>query len=891
MSILTDRNVSANRVRAIVLTPMSDTLRNHLVTLCYLDMGVAMAKLLGEDDANWTTLAVWPSFTVGATIRASDDPTGLKRMLHLAKSDPVGLARNQATRRVLRGRTQEGGMVLNRSLAAGNRGVFYEIGLCWADFLATFANGPLSDDDTTTEFAKFQVRVDNIGTAPGKLWPDTGRENLKKAFAAYIAAKDADTPKARAELILLGNIWIGLHEQARLQGWLDLSMLNPVRIMSKPVSRFVDDKFLGTFENRWSHALTRHVFTVTMGEETVRVGRPVPALQGDQLYPAPLDTLEDPIVKAAFDDAIAQGPGATTGAEHWNDYGDRMSFIASLFRARQRAGLVGMSPYTEEEEAQIWAAAAAVDVIEASYTTEGPLLFPPTDVSPWSADVVQAFAARLDAAKNQCDPLVDDAVEKFYSASGIQKTDRHFTDVMMEVASPGGPTSPAIRDYLDGAPQLPPWTDLERVHRAQQFFETFRPTVHACNFFGAMFQGYAAANGVQVLALVSDLTKSPERRLWESTRFFEDVGTTPFWETGSAGWKSIRGVRLYHASMRSTIESGSQHIVSVATYETDRLWDPSWGRPIHQEHMFGYILTMSVLLIENMDKIGSAMTDEQARDWVHFWNVIGALMGVDLDLLQSPLDPSRDLSFEEARFANSIILSRNLGPSDQGRQLTMSLLEQMGWFPGPVRRVARSFVRSSIGDRAADMIGIPPRGWLEPALAGGQNLARSLRQSGAYAATSKQMTEWLGHQFLHWWEQQYKDTPPYRQGGVAAVQERAPDPSTRLPRQISVSIESVGPVPDDVTDAIAAVNDVHLEAQTPPPGNDDDFYESLGLQTLLQGTATAGPAVAALITTLRSSARRSPNITQVNLVIDGRQVPLSRLTDAEIEQLLPEVSA
>ncbi len=888
MSILTDRNVTAHRVRSIVFTPMSDTLRNHLVTLTYLDMGTAMAELLGPDDANWTCLAVWPSFTVGQTIRASDDPLGLKRMLGLAKSDPVGLARSEATGRMLRGRTQQGGRVLNRSLAAGNRGVFFEIGLCWADFLKTFAQ-PMTDEQTLDEFRAFCGRVDRVPLPPGKLWPDGNREQLKKGFAAYVEAMSEADPKRRAELILLGNVCMGDHEQRRLQGWLDLSMLNPVRVMTRPIRRVRSGELIGRVERSWSHALTRHVFVVKMGSESVRVGRPVPPLL-DAQYPAPLDTLDDADVATEFDRIVNGGNGASSGAEHWNDIDDRMSFIASLFRSRQRAGLVGVSPYTPEQEAQIWAAAAEVAVKEEEYQLEGPLLFPKTDRSPWPPEVVRDFVARLDAARQQTDEYADAVIEQFYAHSGIPRDDRHFTDLMLEVANPTGPTSPAIASYLAGEPELPAWVDVDRLRRAQHFFETFRPSIHACNFFGSMFQSYAAANGVQVLALVSDLTKSPERRIWESTRFYEDVATTPFWEKGSSGWKSIRGVRLYHAAMRATIESGGEHITTSPKYETDRVWDPSWGRPIHQEHQFGYCLTMSASLIENMDKLGAAMTVEQAGDWVHFWNVIGVLMGVDESFMLSPVDPTRDLSLEEARFGNDIILARNMGPSEQGRQLTATLLEQMGWFPGPMQRVARSFIRSSIGDKAADMIGVPERGWLEPTIEGGQNLARTLRQNGLYARSSRQMTAWLGHEFLKWWEHEYQDIPPYRQGGVTAVMDRAPDPSSRKPRQISIEIDSIGPVPIELTDALAALPDVDLVAQPAVPSGDDD-YESLGLQTLLQGTAVYGPAVGALVSALVSVTKKSANVTQVTLVIDGRSVPLSQLTDAQIEDLMPELMA
>ena len=496
--------------------------------------------------------------------------------------------------------------------------------------------------------------------------------------------------------------------------------------------------------------------------------------------------------------------------------------------------------------------------------------------------------ARLDAGRQQCDPPTDDAIEAFYLGSGIPRTDRHFTDVLIELADPNGPHEGPITAFLGEEPQLPAWADLERIERAQQLFATFRPSIHASLFFGSMFLGYAAANGGQVLALGSDLTSSPERRIWESTRFVEDVCTTPFWQRDSSGWKSLRGVRVFHGSIRSTIESGSQHIKAVAEHPTDRVWDPAWGRPINQEDMFGYCLTMAVPTIENLDRMGAAIDPDQALDWLHLWNVIGVLMGVDEAFSTSPIDPSRDLSFEEARFALDIILARNVAPTPEGRQLTATLMEQIGWFPGPLRRVARTFIRSSIGDRNADMLGVPRPGALEPVLAGAQDALRSLRQNERYAGSSRSLTEWLGNQFLEWWEREYQATPPYRQGGTEAVRQRAPDPSTRLPRQVSITIDSLEPLPAEVLAAISAVGDVDVTAHA---SDDSDEYESVTMQTLLEGTAASGPAIGELVGAVRASTQGVASIRGVQLVVDGRHVPLSDLTDEEVEALLPELTA
>ena len=107
-------------------------------------------------------------------------------------------------------------------------------------------------------------------------------------------------------------------------------------------------------------------------------------------------------------------------------------------------------------------------------------------------------------------------------------------------------------------------------------YQNIRNAAHATLFFGTMPAAYAASKGVQPLGLVSDLSGNPERRLWESARFIEDIMTTPFWQAGSDGHASIHGVRLFHAAVRSMIEMGSSHIQPDAT-TGDRVWEPDWG--------------------------------------------------------------------------------------------------------------------------------------------------------------------------------------------------------------------------------------------------------------------------------------------------------------------------
>lgn len=63
------------------------------------------------------------------------------------------------------------------------------------------------------------------------------------------------------------------------------------------------------------------------------------------------------------------------------------------------------------------------------------------------------------------------------------------------------------------------------------------------------------------------------------------------------------------------------------------------------------------------------------------------------------------------------------------------------------------------------------------------------------------------------------------------------------------------------------------------------------MQTLLAGTAADGAAIAGLVDVLRASAQTVPGLRRVEIMIDGRTIPLSAVSNAEVEALLPELVA
>src|SRR4029078_10702467 len=77
-----------------------------------------------------------------------------------------------------------------------------------ARFFHTFSD---AEHRTPAELRSF---VSSLEDGPPE---NDGQDLLKLAFTSYLAATAAPTGKERAELILYGNLLIGLHEQTRLQ--------------------------------------------------------------------------------------------------------------------------------------------------------------------------------------------------------------------------------------------------------------------------------------------------------------------------------------------------------------------------------------------------------------------------------------------------------------------------------------------------------------------------------------------------------------------------------------------------------------------------------------------------------------------------------------------------
>lgn len=355
--------------------------RNLQITHCYHRLSRALAARTGGA-ANWCTFAVWASKQVGQTIRQEDVARAVERLLKsspevAAGADLVARSVRLAVPREDLDRAHE---TVRRALVAsarlddvsaasaqGNLKVFEEIAREFARFLTEF--GGDADAGDARRIAEFCDAL-----RPGE--PPEGQRYLRQAFTRYHSAMATHDPKQRAELLLLANIEVGLHEQTRLQPEIAAALEAPVVDPRELERRLLDLILPGNRVVRWlrrtvltvlgrrsalrlaseqlagqarvlvRRAVTAHLMTLALpGGELLDLGEDLPAT-----FPPLLAELSHPELLALLETVDPTADSLLgTAARDWADLPDRMHYIADMFRCHALREDLLDPPFTPEQ--------------------------------------------------------------------------------------------------------------------------------------------------------------------------------------------------------------------------------------------------------------------------------------------------------------------------------------------------------------------------------------------------------------------------------------------------------------------------------------------------------------------------------------------------------------
>jgi hypothetical protein len=244
-------------------------------------------------------------------------------------------------------------------ITAGNLKVFSELGPVFSrtiDALGEDADGSA---------------VERLASTLAEGESDRGGQTLLRlALDGYAQAHRTPDPHRRAELMLLANARVGLHEQIRLQPYIAGSIDAPVRLalfdtvddvarclphgtqlLSRGLLRVVLLRAANDTKLHWQELCTRELMTLALPDETLLLGRALRAPAGQPLYPAVLDPVDDADTLAFLKRHGAVAPPAATA--NWTVLAERMRYIVDLFRSRQCHRPLQGPPFTAGQLRQL----------------------------------------------------------------------------------------------------------------------------------------------------------------------------------------------------------------------------------------------------------------------------------------------------------------------------------------------------------------------------------------------------------------------------------------------------------------------------------------------------------------------------------------------------------
>jgi len=316
----------------------------------------------------------------------------------------------------------------------------------------------------------------------------------------------------------------------------------------------------------------------------------------------------------------------------------------------------------------------------------------------------------LNEMRQQTDPLADQAVADLMR----DKRSSQYREIVQALTTNSYELPEGLPDsvvhFFETTRKLPNWADPKLMQQGQRFLENNISDLLLMLGLLSLPFDYAAANGAQVLYQSERLRKNPAKRLAETGQYLLDVGEKNGFGPSGKAVCSAQKVRLTHAAIRYHIWQKGE-------------WNEAWGQPINQEDMAGTNLSFSVLPIRGLRKIGIEVSPEDARAYIHLWNVANHIMGVDERLVPD--------TNKEAFWLTKRISERQHAPSQAGQELTKSLLKVVPdseVFDG--QQLAARYMRFLLGDEVADMLHLPkaqlPNSWLAAPLTGFNQLRKLL---------------------------------------------------------------------------------------------------------------------------------------------------------------------
>lgn len=206
------------------------------------------------------------------------------------------------------------------------------------------------------------------------------------------------------------------------------------------------------------------------------------------------------------------------------------------------------------------------------------------------------------------------------------------------------PVAEVLQDYLQKAAHLPEWADAAKVARAEALFMAHGPMSCTLLFCASLPECYVPPQLAEVLHVAGQLEAHTEHRIRQTAAMiFPVMLRGGLMSPDGGGVAQVLKVRLIHATIRHLILRGNPAHVRALVPRRQRgeptgmhqaLSDHGWdvdaqGVPCNQIELAYTLLTFSYVFLRGMRQLGQPLTQEDEEAYLHAWNVVGHVLGIE----------------------------------------------------------------------------------------------------------------------------------------------------------------------------------------------------------------------------------------------------------------------
>ncbi len=218
-----------------------------------------------------------------------------------------------------------------------------------------------------------------------------------------------------------------------------------------------------------------------------------------------------------------------------------------------------------------------------------------------------------------------------------------------------------LQDYLRAARELPAWADPVRIGVAERVFMDYGVLSCVLLFCASLPECYIVPDLASVLYATGQLEYNTEHRIRSTAAMIFPVmmhgGLT---RPEGSGVAQVLKVRLIHATIRYLIlrsepEPGPGQLGNVAPLERPEKptvyqalaafgWNTERdGLPCNQSELAYTLLTFGYVFLRGMRRLGIGLSSTQEKAYLHAWNVVGHVLGIDSSLMIQTMDQGKEM--------------------------------------------------------------------------------------------------------------------------------------------------------------------------------------------------------------------------------------------------------